>query len=89
MNLVNHSSRAALVLCLVGPSAALAAPASGLLDLFNRVPDAPATAEDAARWVDKDGKLVHAPLRALKADIEAHKRAVAAPLQAQAPAQQV
>jgi hypothetical protein len=89
MTLFNHIFRAALVLCVAGPSAALAAPASGVLDLFNRLPDAPATAEDAARWVDKDGKLVHAPLLALKADIEAHKRAVAAPLQAQAPAQQV
>jgi len=77
------------MLCLAGPSALLAAPATPVLDLFNRLPDPPSTAEEAARWFDKDGKLVHPPLVALKADIEAHRRAVAAPMQAQAPAAMV
>jgi len=81
-----HLSAAAA--CLLGALAAHAAPSSSLLDLFNRLPEPPATAEEAARWVDKGGALVHPALLALKADIEAHRKAVAAPLQAQAPAQQ-
>jgi len=69
-------------------SLAHAAPASGVLELFNRLPAPPATAEEAARWVDRGGTVVHPGLLALKADIEAHRRAVAAPMQAQVPAQQ-
>ena len=80
--------RSAAAACLLGALAAHAAPSSSLLDLFNRLPEPPATAEEAARWVDKGGTLVHPALLALKADIEAHRKAVAAPLQAQAPAQQ-
>jgi hypothetical protein len=76
----------AAAVCLLGAMSAHAAPSSGVLELFNRLPDPPATAEDAARWIDKDGKLVHPPLITLRADIEAHRRAVSAPLQARAPA---
>ena len=79
----------AATVCLLNAPWSVAAPPSGVLDLFTRLPDPPATAEEAARWMDKDGKLVHAPLIALKADIEAHRKAVAAPMQAQAPAQRV
>src|SRR5262245_17425148 len=78
---------AAAAACFTALSAS-AAPGSGVLELFNRLPDPPATAEEAARWVDKSGTLVHPGLLALKSDIEAHRRAVAAPLQAQVPAQQ-
>ena len=67
---------------------ASAAPSSGVLELFNRLPDPPVTAEEAARWVDKNGTVVHPGLLALKRDIEAHRHAVAAPLQAQVPIQQ-
>ena len=73
-------------LSMLGATCALATPPTGVLELFNRLPDAPATAEEAARWIDKDGQLVHPPLLALKTDIEVHRRALAAPLQAQAPA---
>jgi hypothetical protein len=77
---------AALSLC--SATWAAAAPPSGVLELFNRLPDAPASAEEAAKWIDKGGTLVHPGLLALKADIEAHRKAVAAALQAQVPAQQ-
>jgi len=89
MKFVQPLWSAALMLCLVGPAASLAAPATGVLDLFTRLPDPPSTAEEAARWVDKRGKLVHPQLLALKADIEAHRAAVAAAMQAQAPAAMV
>lgn len=79
----------AATVCLLNAPWSVAAPPTGVLDLFTRLPEPPATAEEAARWMDKDGKLVHAPLIALKADIEAHRKAVAAPMQAQAPAQRV
>ena len=65
-----------------------AAPAQGVAELLNRLPEPPATAEEAARWVDKSGALQHPGLIALKADIEAHKRAAEAILQAAVPAQQ-
>ncbi|MGY4830945.1 hypothetical protein ACVNIS_20400 [Sphaerotilaceae bacterium SBD11-9] len=42
--------------------------------LFNRIPELPATAEEAATWVDKSGQLVHPGLLALNADIQAHQR---------------
>src|SRR5262245_54693043 len=74
--------------CLNAIMLALPAPSNGVLELFNRLPEAPATAEEAARWIDKDGHLLNPQLLALKADIEAHRRAVAAPLQAQVPVQQ-
>jgi hypothetical protein len=69
-------------------SGVLAAPAQGVAELLNRLPEPPATAEEAARWVDKSGALQHPGLIALKADIEAHKRAAEAILQAAVPAQQ-
>ncbi|MBL0729790.1 hypothetical protein [Piscinibacter sp. HJYY11] len=47
-----------------------------IASLFQRVPDLPATAEEAATWVDKTGRLAHPGLLALKADIAAHQRAM-------------
>lgn len=64
-----------------------AAPAQGVAELLSRLPEPPATAQEAARWVDKSGALQHPGLLALKADIEAHKRAGEAILQAALPAQ--
>jgi hypothetical protein len=66
---------------------ALAAPA-GVAELLSRLPEPPATAEEAARWVDKSGALQHPGLIALKADIQAHKRAAEAILRAAIPGQQ-
>ncbi len=49
---------------------------SSVLALFNRIPELPPTAQEAARWIDKHGKLVHPGLIALKADIKAHQQAM-------------
>ena len=77
------------VLCSMGAlSTAWAAPAQGVAELLSRLPEPPASAEEAARWVDKSGTLQHPGLIALKADIEAHRRAAQAILQAAVPAQQ-
>jgi hypothetical protein len=57
--------------------------------LFNRVPELPASAEEAALWVDKGGRLVHPGLLALRADIEAHQRAIGVIQQAAAERHQV
>ena len=73
---------------VVHAPAALGAPAQGVAELLTRMPEPPSTAEEAARWVDKSGALKHPGLIALKADIEAHKRAAEAILQAAVPAQQ-
>lgn len=64
----------AAVFTVTGARAADTPPA--IATLFQRVPDLPATAEEAATWVDKTGRLVHPGLLALKADIAAHQRAM-------------
>src|SRR5262245_33314950 len=56
---------------------------TAVVDLFNRLPQLPATSQEAATWVSKDGTLVHPGLVALKADIESHRKFVAAPLEGQ------
>src|SRR5215831_21320673 len=66
---------------------ALAAPSQTVLELFNRLPDPPATAEEAAKWAAKDGTILHPGLIALRADIEAHRRSVQAIAQAREPAE--
>jgi hypothetical protein len=68
---------AAALIALGAASGARAAesPAS-ILTLWNRVPDLPQTAPEAAQWVDKNGVLIHPGLLALKADIEAHQQAI-------------
>jgi hypothetical protein len=63
-----------LVAALVAP-AVQAADQRSLVDLLNRVPEVPATPQDAVKWFDKDGKLVHPVLLALKADLESAKHA--------------
>ena len=81
-----HKWVGALALGSIG--AAWAAPATGVAELLSRLPEPPATAEEAARWVDRSGALQHPGLLALKAELDAHKRAAEAILQAQVPAQQ-
>jgi len=66
---------------------ASAAPTQSVAELFNRLPDLPATAEEAAKWVGKDGAVVHPGLIALRADIEAHRQAIKAMQAARQPAQ--
>lgn len=51
-----------------------AADQKSLVDLLNRVPDVPATAQEAAKWFDKEGHLVQPGLLALRADLEAGKK---------------
>ena len=41
-----------------------------VLDLLNRVPDPPSTAQAAVQWFDKDGRLIYPSVLTLKADIE-------------------
>jgi hypothetical protein len=54
-----------------GMSQAAATPSS-VLSLYERIPDPPATAQEAAaKWIDKTGSLI-----ALKADLEAHEKAL-------------
>lgn len=70
-------SVAALVALMLAARAE-AAPAlpGSVAALFQRIPELPATAEEAATWVDKSGRIVHPGLLALKADIAAHQRAM-------------
>ena len=67
-------------------SALAAAPDSptSVVDLLNRLPKLPATAEEAGTWFARDGKLAHPGLIALKADIEAHRKTVGALLESHA-----
>jgi hypothetical protein len=54
-----------------------AATPSSVLSLYERIPDPPATAQEAAaKWIDKTGSLIHPGLIALKADLEAHEKAL-------------
>lgn len=75
-------SRTLKLVCVAGLAAtflfaqnahAAGAPPS-IASLFQRVPDLPQTAQEAATWVDRSGQLVHPGLLALKADLAAHQR---------------
>jgi hypothetical protein len=69
------ASRLSLALALVGACGlAVAAPSRSVLDLYQAIPQVPATAAEAAKWFDKKQTLVHPGLLQLKADIAAHKR---------------
>ena len=65
---------------IVAGGIAWAAPSGpiSILDLFKRLPEPPATAADAAKWYDKEGKLIQPALRAVLADLEAHKKSTKA-----------
>jgi hypothetical protein len=73
---MNRCLDMAAALLLTAASSAFAAelPASSVLALFNRIPELPSTAQEATRWVDKEGRLVHPGLLALHADIKAHQQ---------------
>jgi hypothetical protein len=73
---MNLAASAALVALLTFTAASAAETPSSVAALFNRIPDLPATAEEAAQWVDKNGALIHPGLLALRADVEAHQRAI-------------
>lgn len=76
MKTVVTAALAALLSLVVAHDAPAADTPPSIATLFQRVPDLPATAEEAATWVDKTGRLVHPGLLALKADIAAHQRAM-------------
>jgi hypothetical protein len=59
---------------LVAQNARADGPPPSIAGMFQRVPDLPLTAQEAATWVDKSGQLVHPGLLALKADLAAHQR---------------
>lgn len=68
------TARLLVMLFVLAPVADAAEPTS-LLDLFNRVPDVPANAQEAMKWFDKGGKLIHPGMLALKADIDSNRQA--------------
>jgi hypothetical protein len=75
--LLPHAAAAALAsLVLAAGARAAELPTPSVASLFQRLPELPATAEEAARWVDKNGRLVHPGLLALRAEVEAHRRAL-------------
>ncbi len=56
------------------PSPATAS--ASLQRLLNAVPELPASAEQAARWVDKAGRIVHPPLLQAQAALQQHVQAM-------------
>ncbi len=66
----------AALLSLFATDAPAVEPPPSVAALFSRVPELPATADEAASWVDKSGRIVHPGLLALRADIAAHQRAI-------------
>jgi len=62
-----------LLMLWVFASDAAASEPKSILELLNRVPAPPASATEAAQWFNKEGRLVHQGLLALKADIAANK----------------
>ncbi|HEY0817978.1 MAG TPA: hypothetical protein VGD46_04315 [Rhizobacter sp.] len=73
LRLVSVAALAA-VFAVSGARAADAPPS--IAALFARLPDLPASADEAATWVDRNGRLLHPGLLALQADIAAHQRAM-------------
>lgn len=57
------------------PQAPSPSPTS-LQRLLNAIPELPATAEQAARWVDKAGRIVHPPLLQAQAALQQHGQAM-------------
>lgn len=71
-----HAAAAAMVLAVVAGGARADDVPSSVLALFNRLPELPTTAQEATRWIDKQGKVVHPGLLALQADVKAHQQAM-------------
>lgn len=63
-------------LALVTFGAAAHAAPSSIQSLYDRIPELPATAQEAAKWFNKSQQLVHPGLLALKRDIDAHQQAL-------------
>lgn len=73
---LDRAAAVALVLMAAAGAHAAEGPATSVLALFNRIPELPTTAQEAARWVDQRGSLLHPGLLALQADIKAHQQAM-------------
>jgi hypothetical protein len=71
-------SLVAIAVVVGGLASAAPSEPAAILDLFKRIPEPPASAADAAKWYDKDGKLIQPALRAVLADLEAHKKSTKA-----------
>lgn len=72
-----HALAAATIAFACVTASRAAEPPVSVLDLFDRIPELPATAEEATRWIDRRGELVHPGLLALLADLKAHEQAMA------------
>ncbi len=57
-------------------SPALAQAPDSVAALLKALPELPTSAEQAARWVDKNGRIVHPPLLQLQAALAEHRQAV-------------
>lgn len=62
-------------LASLGSGAQAQAPGS-VLDLLKALPELPASAEQAATWVDREGRVVHPALLQLQGAIAAHRQAM-------------
>jgi hypothetical protein len=84
MKRVQFSLAVALVAVFGSVAASGASSPKSVQQLYDALPQLPATAPEAAKWVDKRGILIHPGLLALRADIETHKRAGESVLKANA-----
>jgi hypothetical protein len=71
-------SLVAIAVVVGGLASAAPSEPAAILDLFKRLPEPPATAAEAAKWYDKEGKLIQPALRSVLADLEAHKKSTKA-----------
>ncbi|HET8705120.1 MAG TPA: hypothetical protein VFM46_02365, partial [Pseudomonadales bacterium] len=65
-----------LTAVLLANTAAAATAPNSLFKLFNSLPDLPASAQEAATWVDQNGALTEPHLLALKGELNAHQQAL-------------
>jgi hypothetical protein len=75
-----HLTAIGVLISIVAPTARAVEsgrPPASVVDLYNRIPDPPATSEEAATWFDGNRRLVQPALVTLKADVDAHTRSVA------------
>lgn len=74
MKALNLATAVALV--LMGGKAVAGVERHSVLDLYSRVRQVPASAPDAAKWVDKQGRIVNKDVIALRADLETHRKSL-------------
>jgi hypothetical protein len=84
MKRVQFAVAVALVAVCGSFAAAGTAGPKSVQQLYDALPQLPPTAPEAAKWVDKRGTIIHPALLAVRADIEAHKRAGESVLKANA-----